>query len=47
MDMLTAIQKGSLTIGVASTQVAQPEPSKMRVKRSGARRFGPDLLNRY
>lgn len=47
MEMLSAIQKGALTIGVAATQAAQPEPSKMRVKRSGSRRFGPDVLDRY
>lgn len=47
MEMLAAIQKGALTIGVAANQAAQPEPGKMRVKRSTARRFGSDLLGKY
>jgi len=47
MEMLTAIQKGALTIGVAATQAAQPEPAKMRVARAGRRRFGADVLEKY
>lgn len=47
MDMLVAIQKGLLSIGVATSQAAQPEPGKMRVKRSGSRRFSSDFLDKY
>jgi len=47
MDMLTAIQKGALTIGVQATQGAQPEPGKMRMKTSGPRLFGRATLDKY
>lgn len=47
MEMLAAMQKGSLTIGVTATQGAQPEPGKMRVRVSGVRQFTPDLLRKY
>lgn len=47
MEMLASIQKGSMTILVQTTQAAQPEPGKMRVKRSGAQIFPRETLDKY
>lgn len=47
MEMLGQIQRGTLSIGVAATQAGQAQPGKMRVRVSGRRQFGPDVLDRY
>jgi phage gp36-like protein len=47
MDMLAAIQKGTLTIGVEATQAAQAEPGKMRSNGAGKRIFNDHMLDKY
>nr|VFK22571.1 MAG: Mu-like prophage protein gp36 [Candidatus Kentron sp. LPFa] len=47
MDALRAIRRGEIDIGISETQDAQPAPSRMRVRRSGPRLFGAEVLGRY
>lgn len=46
MAMLDAIKSGKMTIGIAATQAAQPEPGKMRM-RARKRVFGDSVLDKF